>query len=87
MRLIPLYNPLLETLEIDVDKLGPNPEHFTFKMGDIALFPDYVVPIIEDALVEKLLNKNPPKNHNREKRRKELLELIRVTQNGLPKAQ
>ena len=86
MILIPLYNPLLENLEIDVDKLGSNPEHFTFKMGDIALFPDYAVPIIEDALIEKLLNKNPPKNHNRKKQREELLKIIRVTQNGLPKA-
>lgn len=73
-----LYNPLLVDIEVDFDKYGPKPEHFVLKKGDVAIFPEYVIPIIEEKLIDAILNKNPPANKNREKAKTEILSLIRV---------
>ena len=73
-----LYNPSLEDVETDVDKNGPNPEHYVLKAGAIKEFPNHVADLLEDKLVEKMLWKNPPGNKNNEKKREELRRIINV---------
>ena len=73
-----LYNPTLEDVETYVDKLGPNPEHYTLKAGDIQEFPDHVADLLKEKLANKMLWDSPPANKNKEKRLKELYALIEV---------
>jgi len=74
-----LFNPTTEPITIDVDKLGDNPKKYTLEAGAIEEFEDGVADILRDALVDKMLWENYPKDHNRDKRVKELLEMIEVT--------
>lgn len=73
-----LYNPSLDDVEVDLDKLGPNPEHYVLKAGDIQEFPSYVADMLEEKLATFMLWQNLPSNKNKEKRYKELLKIIRV---------
>lgn len=73
-----LYNPTLDDITVEFDKLGENPETYTLKAGDYAEFPHYIADILEEKLVEKMLWENPPSNKNYNKRREELRGIIRV---------
>lgn len=73
-----LFNPSTESITIDVDKHGDNPEKFTLEAGSIEEFEDYVADILRDALVDRMLWANYPADKNRDKRVKELIEMIEV---------
>ena len=71
-----LFNPSTEPITVDIDKKGDNPESFTLEAGAIEEFEDYVADILRDALVDKMLWANYPADRNRDKRVRELTELI-----------
>lgn len=73
-----LYNPTLEDCTVDFDKLGPNPEVHTLKAGEVKVFPYHIGELLEEKLANRMLWVSIPANKNREKRYKELLEIIRV---------
>lgn len=73
-----VYNPSIEDIETDIDKFGSNPQHFILKAGEIQEFPSYAADILEEKLATRMLWQSLPANHNRDKRMKELLSIIRV---------
>ena len=77
-RLRTLYNPSLEDVSIDSDKYGPNPEHYTLKAGEVAQFTSYIADLIIEKLATRMLWASLPGNKNKEKRLKELYDLIEV---------
>ncbi|KKN14467.1 hypothetical protein LCGC14_0995890 [marine sediment metagenome] len=74
-----IFNPMTESITVDIDKLGDNPQQFTLEAGAIEEFKDGIADIIRDAIADKMLWANYPSDKNRDKRMKELHKLIEVT--------
>jgi len=72
-----LYNPTLDDVVTYFDKLGPNPQKFTLKAGEIQEFPDKIGELIKQKLIDKIYWENPPKK-GRAKRIQEIKDLIEV---------
>ncbi|HEC63857.1 MAG TPA: hypothetical protein ENI23_01030 [bacterium] len=73
-----LHNPSHNDITVDCDKHGENPETHTLKAGQIEEFDDYIADLIVDKLSNRMLWENYPKDRNRDKKLKELKELIEV---------
>lgn len=79
MRLI--FNPTLDDVTVDSDKFGDHPETHTLKAGQMQRFEDHIAELIKEKLVNRMLWKDYPANHNRDARIKELNEQVEI-QNG-----
>lgn len=73
-----LYNPLDEDFSVEWDKSGPDHKTITIKAGDIAKFSQAEAKHLEKHLLDKLVNDNPPANHNYEMQREYFRNIVEV---------
>ncbi len=73
-----LYNPTTEDITIDSDKHGENPETHTLHAGEIEEFEDHIADLIAEKLANKMLWDNLPGDGNKDKRLKEIHDIIEI---------
>jgi len=73
-----IYNPLLEDFSVEYDQCGDNHKTITIKAGDVKQFEDWEADHLKKHLVDRLLNENPPSDHNRDAKRLELEKIVEV---------